>query len=313
MTSDKSAPPPGMARREFLAATAGAAAVVAGVGTSNTVMAQAAAPSSETAPPLPPTKAIRVERLDGGILMIGIDRTEAQNLVDAAMLIAMGKAIYQLEHDDELRVAVLYAKGPDFSQGLDVPAFSAAVLAGQYPPKDPEFIRPPNLLPPYRTKPLVIAVHGATKRLGHELMLSSDVRVAASDTVFAQDETTFGVFPYGGSTIRFPREAGWGNAMRYILTGDTWGAEEAYRLGLVQEVTPPGKQLDRAMAFAKKIAAVAPLGARATLVSAHQALSGEEAAFAALAPTAAKLRQSADFQEFQNARQEKRPPVYHGR
>ena len=80
-----------------------------------------------------------------------------------------------------------------------------------------------------------------------------------------------------------------------------------------RRVTPPGKQLDRAMDFAKKIAAAAPLGVRATLASARQALSGEEAAFAALGPAAAKIRQSADFQEYQTALREKRAPVYQGR
>ena len=130
MTVDMSAPPAGIARREFLAATAGVAAAAVGVGTSNTVLAQAASPA-ETAPPLPPTKAIVVERLPGGVLTIGINRPE-KNLVDAAMLIGLGKAYYQFEHDDELRVAVLYAKGPDFSYGLDGPAYAAAVRAGQY-------------------------------------------------------------------------------------------------------------------------------------------------------------------------------------
>jgi enoyl-CoA hydratase len=125
-------------------------------------------------------------------------------------------------------------------------------------------------------------------------MLSGDIRMAASDTVFSQHEVTFGVFAFAGVTIRFPREAGWGNAMRYMLTGDTWNAEEAYRLGLVQEVTPPGKQFDRAVELAKKIAAAAPLGVRATLASARQALSGDDAAFAELGPAAAKIIQSDD-------------------
>jgi enoyl-CoA hydratase/carnithine racemase len=113
--------------------------------------------------------------------------------------------------------------------------------------------------------------------------------------------------------MRFPREAGWGNAMRYILTGDEWNAEEAHRLGLVQEVTPPGKQFDRAMEFATKIAAAAPLGVRATLASARQTLSGEDAAAAALVPAATKLLQSADVQEYRKSVQEKRPPIYQGR
>jgi enoyl-CoA hydratase/carnithine racemase len=102
--------------------------------------------------------------------------------------------------------------------------------------------------------------------------------------------------------------------MRYMLTGDEWGADEAYRMGLVQFVTPPGKQLDRAIEVARKIAAAAPLGVRATISSAHRALSeGQEAAFAALFPELARLAQSDDHQEYFRALREKRPPVFHGR
>ena len=67
-----------------------------------------------------------------------------------------------------------------------------------------------------------------------------DLRVAATTAKFAQIEIKRGIFPVGGATLRFPRECGWGNAMRWLLTGDEFGADEALRLGLVQEVVPPG-------------------------------------------------------------------------
>jgi enoyl-CoA hydratase len=298
----------GIDRRGLLGA---AAAAAAGFASPSLAEAQTQ-PSPSGLAPLPTTKAVVVERQPGGILTIGLDRSEAQNRLDPAMLYAIGKAYYQLEHDDQLRVAVLYAKGKDFVSGLDVPAFNAATRAGQLPPRDPEFLAPLNLLPPLRTKPLVVAVQGAVRTVGHELMLAGDIRVAARDAVFAQSELVAGgILPFGGATIRFPREAGWGNAMRYILTAEEWNAEEAYRLHLVQVVTDPGKQLDRALEFAKKISAAPPLAVRAVLVSARQALATEDAAIAALAPAAAKIRASFDYQEFQKAVQEKRLPVYH--
>jgi enoyl-CoA hydratase len=102
--------------------------------------------------------------------------------------------------------------------------------------------------------------------------------------------------------------------MRYMLTGEEWGAEESYRLGLTQAVTPPGKELDRAVDFAEKIASAAPLGIRTTLASAHRALAeGETAAFAPLLPDFAKLFRSEDFQERIKAAKENRIPVFHGR
>jgi enoyl-CoA hydratase len=311
MTDAHRAAPAGIARRDFMIAGGGAAALAAGLAGAGTAVAQAG-----SAPAAPPGAAkpgnILVERR-GSVLLIGIDRPEAQNRFDAPMLIGLGKAYHQLDHEDELRAAVLYGVGRDFCLGVDRGAFAAAQAAGQLPPKDPDYINPVGLRPSYRLKPVVIAVHGGTKYLGHELFLASDIRVAADDTVFSQGEVARGVFPGGGATVRFPREVGWGNAMRYMLTGDEWGAAEAYRLGLVQEVTPPGKELDRAIALANQIAAVAPLGVKATLASSRKALAADEAtALAALQAEFGSLVQSEDAKEFQRALQEGRAPVYRG-
>jgi enoyl-CoA hydratase/carnithine racemase len=257
---------------------------------------------------------VTLERLDGGILLIGIDRQQAQNRLDPPIIIGAGKALFELEHDDELRVGVLHGIGRDFCMGIDPPAFAAAVQAGIIPVKDPDYISVLGLTPPLRSKPLVVAVQGGTQFAGHEYFLAADIRVAAADTVFRQAEVTRGTFPGGGASVRFTREAGWGNAMRYMLTGDEWGAEEARRMGLVQAITPAGQQLDAAVEFANKIAAAAPLGVRATLTSARQALAADEAtALAAVQPTFARLQQGEDFKEFQRALQEKRAPVYRGK
>ena len=311
MTDGDRAAPAEIARRDFMIASAGAAALAVDLAGGGTALAQAGQASAAPSSPAK-TGNILVERR-GSVLLIGIDRPEAQNRFDAPMLIGLGKAYYRLDHEDELRVAVLYGVGRDFSLGVDRGAFAAAQAAGQLPPKDPDYINPVGLKPPYRSKPVVIAVHGGTKYLGHELFLASDIRVAANDTVFSQGEVARGVFPGGGATVRFPREVGWGNAMRYMLTGVEWGAAEAYRLGLVQEVTPQGKQLDRAIDLASQIAAAAPLGVRATLASSRQALAADEAtAFAALQPEFGRLLQSEDAKEFQRALEEGRAPVYRG-
>jgi enoyl-CoA hydratase/carnithine racemase len=248
--------------------------------------------------------------------LIGINRPEKQNRHDPDTFINLGRAIYQFDNDNDLRVAVLYGHGPNFCAGIDPESFPAGLRSGKLPPRDPDYVHPLNLpLGRQRSKPLVVAVQGLTQRLGHELFLASDVRVAASDTIFSQSEVTLGGFPALGGTIRFVHEAGWGNAMRYMLTGDTWGVEEAERMGLLLEVTPPGKQLDRAIEIARKIAAVAPLGARTVLASAHQAQSSEseKAAYAAMGPEFVRLLQTEDAQEYQRALREHRAPVFHGR
>jgi enoyl-CoA hydratase/carnithine racemase len=297
-------------RRSLL--TAGSAAAIAiGMASAERVYAQAAPPPA-SAPQAPAPGKVSLEKLPGGILMIGIDRPQTKNRIDPPIIIGLGKAYYQLDHDDSLRVAVLHGVGADFVVGLDVPAFAAATAAGILPPKDPDFINPAGIGQP-RLKPVVVAVQGAVNSIGHELTLAADIRIAASDTQFSQLEVTNAAFPAGGATIRFTREAGWGNAMRYMLTGDKWSAEDAYRMGLVQEVTPVGKQLDRATEIAKKIASMGPLGVQAVLASAHRATASEEAAFKSLQPEFQRLLRSEDAKEARAALQQGRPPVYQGR
>ena len=312
MTSRINRALPGIDRRDLMAAGLGAVTLAAGI-SSGQAQTQTQVQPTPTAPaPTAGAGKVTVEQR-GPVLLIGMDRPQTRNLIDPAIIIGVGKALYQLERDDGLRVAVLHGIGPDFSMGIDPPAFIAAVQAGIIPVKDPDFISILELTPAIRAKPLVVAVQGGTQFAGHEYFLAADIRVAASDTVFRQAEVTRGSFPGGGATVRFSREAGWANAMRYMLTGDTWGAEEAHRMGLVQEVTPPGKQLDVAIELAKKVAAVAPLGVRATLASSRQALAAEETtALAAVQPTFSRLQQTEDFKEFQRALREGRAPVFRG-
>lgn len=298
----------GLHRRAFLAASAGATVLLGGPSSAQVQSPVASAPTGSGTMP----RNVRVERVDGSILLIGI-RQETDR-VDLSSVIGLGRLMYMLDHDDALRVAVLYSQGSDFVGGvLDPDSWAPVLRTGKFPEMS-EFINPVGTIPPRRQKPLVVAVQGKCQGAGHELFLAADVRVAASDTVFAQPEVTRGHFPAGGAPITFVREAGWANAMRYMLTGDEWSADEAYRMGLVQYVTPPGKQLDRAIAVARKISAAAPLGIRATIASAHRALSeGQEAAYAALFPELARLAQSDDHQEYFRALGEKRAPAFRGR
>ena len=306
MTTKHDDPDIGIARRDLLALVGTAAA---GFLAATPLPAQTLPASANPSNP----STVVVERQPNGVLLIGIDRPEAQNRIDIPTFNALGQAYYELEHDDSLRVAVLYAKGPDFSRGLDLSSWGAALAAGPFR-QPPKFLDPLGTAGPVRSKPVVVAVQGQVTRVAHELFLAADVRVAAQDAVFNQGEVTAASFPGGGATIRFAREAGWGNAMRYMLTGDEWHAADAYRMGLVQELTAPGGQLDRAMAVAQRIAAAAPLSIRAVLASAHQAFSdGERLALATLQPEFGRLFRTEDRQEYIRSLQEHRAPVYLGR
>src|SRR5580658_4783502 len=144
--------PKSLARRELIGLGTVTAAVLA-AGLSGIARAETA-PRSYPPPLSPQAKPgrVAVERR-GAVLLIGIDRAEAQNRLDPPTLIGLGKAYYQLEHDDGLRVGVLHGLGPDFSFGLDAPAVFAAVAAGAFPPKDPDYLDYMGRAAPFRTKP----------------------------------------------------------------------------------------------------------------------------------------------------------------
>jgi enoyl-CoA hydratase/carnithine racemase len=298
-------------RREMLAASAVAALAALGLSVSDSALADALAGRSQPGAPDGSPGEVAVERR-GAVQMIEIRWPKGRNRLDPHVIIGLGKAYWQLEHDDGLRVGLLYATGSDFCAGLDIAAYVAAQASGLLPPKEP-VINPLGLRAPLRTKPVVVAVHGRTQSVGHELFLATDVRVASSDTVFGQLEVTRGLFPGGGATVRFPREAGWANAMRYMLTGDEWGADEALRMGLLQAVTRPGRQLSRAVELADKIAVAAPLGVRGAYAQSRRALLVDEpTAMAEMQSSFGAILQTADAKESLRAQQEGRSPVFRG-
>jgi enoyl-CoA hydratase/carnithine racemase len=150
--------------------------------------------------------------------------------------------------------------------------------------------------------------------LGIELLLAADIRIASADTRFAQLEVQRGIYPFGGATTRLPRDAGWGNAMRWLLTGDEFDAAEALRIGLVQEVVEPGRQVERAVGLAERIAArSAPLAVRTTLAAAQRATrEGERAAEDRFVDDVVELFQSKDGIEGMQSFIERRQPRFVG-
>jgi enoyl-CoA hydratase/carnithine racemase len=291
------------------ALTAAATAARAQTGT------PAAEPSTTLADvPLSSSATITVERR-GEIALIGLNRPFIQNRLDPPTRVRLAETFYRYEHDRSLRAAVLFGHGENFSRGIDVDASQAAITAGRRTLNGPEAVDPLGKSAAHLSKPLVVVAHGDTWNLGHEIYLAGDIRIAAANTRFGQDENTHGRFPGGGATVRFVREAGWGNAMRYMLTGDHWSAEESYRMGITQETAPtPEAALEAGIAMARKIAACGPLSIKATLASAHQVIDPVEAdALSKLDAQYSALYRTQDFIEGRRAEAEGRPPRYQGK
>jgi len=231
----------------------------------------------------------------GHILLIGFNRPEKRNAADFELLRLLSDAYGVLERDPELRVGLVYAVGDHFTAGLDLADIGPRIGADGLTIESDDGINPWQVSGQRLSKPVVIAVHGTCLTLGIELILASDIAVAARSTTFGQIEVSRGILPFGGATIRFPRAVGWGNAMRYILTGDSFDAAEAHRIGLVQELVDDGEQFDRAFAIAERVAAQAPLAVQAALANAKLAVrEGDAAAEAQLQPALVRLATSED-------------------
>jgi enoyl-CoA hydratase/carnithine racemase len=244
------------------------------------------------------------------VLMVGLNRPEKRNAFDLAMYQELAAAYGQCERDPALRCVLLYAHGEHFTGGLDLTQWLPFFRDGRMPPL-PDRAIDPLMREQALSKPVVMAVQGWCLTIGIELMLAADIRVAADSTRFAQIEIKRGIYPIGGATVRMVQELGSGNAMRWLLTGDELSAAEALRLGLVQEMTPHGQQLERALALATTIARQSPVGVRATLASARLARAeGERAAFAKMLPELQAALASDDAIEGLNAFLERREPRF---
>lgn len=239
--------------------------------------------SSALIPPAPdatqPDAPVVVQRR-GHVLLIGVNRAAKRNAWNLATIDAVGAAYDLLGSDPQLRVGVVHGIGEHFSAGLDLAEVGPAVAA-----KGPQALSGGHQFDPFGVwappvpKPVVVAVQGIAYTLSIELALASDIVIAAEDVRFRQLEIGRGIMPFGGATFRAQASLGWGNAMRFLLTGQEFGAEEALRIGLVQEVVPVGEQLARAVALAEVIAAQAPLGVQGTLANARVArAAGPDAA-----------------------------------
>jgi enoyl-CoA hydratase len=253
---------------------------------------------------------IRTETHDR-IFKVIIDNPAKKNAFSPAMMEQLSDALTELHDNESLWVGVICAEGKDFTAGLDMPKFFG-------PTAETRNIREGNVdvfgLGKRCKKPILTAVQGIVFTIGIELMLAGDIVVAADDARFCQMEAKRGIAPLGGAHFRFLSRTGWGNAMYHLFLCDEFTASRAREIGLIQEMVPPGQQIERAMALAAIIAQNAPLAIQVTKEAALKYVEdGEKAAIAHIPAVRERVLSSADAREGIQSFIERRAAVFQGR
>jgi enoyl-CoA hydratase/carnithine racemase len=185
-----------------------------------------------------------LERLDGGVAVVRIDRPEARNALNGAVREQLAQHFRELAADETVRCAIITGSDKVFAAGADIKAMAQATAAEM-------MLRGSHLtwgaikeFP----KPLIAAVNGWALGGGCELALHADIIIAGEGAKFGQPEIRVGIIPGAGGTQRLTRAVGKYKAMKILLSGEPVAAREAEAMGLVSEVVPDSEVFSRALA-----------------------------------------------------------------
>ncbi len=200
--------------------------------------------------------------LDRHIATITINRQDRMNAMDAEHYDALSGAWTRVRDDPEIRVAIITGAGEkSFSVGADLKSF-----LNQQPPLSELLLTQKGQLLNRGLevwKPVVAAVNGYCIGGGMTLLLATDLRVCVEHATFSVSEVKRGVFPANGGTQRIAQQLPHAIAMELLLLGDNFDAQTALRWGLVNRVVKPDALMTEALAYARRLAANAPLAVQA--------------------------------------------------
>lgn len=266
--------------------------------------------------------ALLYEKRDG-IAYVTINRPERRNAFSPEVICRLADAWQDYAADDSLRVAIITGAGDKaFSAGADLGRLTPLMSGARQPDDewDHRLLANPKLgqiatlrgFPLY--KPIIAAINGFCLAGGCELMQATDIRLAAEHATFALTEVKWSLMPFAGSMVRLPRQIPYSKAMEIMLVGDTFDAQEAYRIGLINYIVPAGQLMARAEEFAQKIAANGPVAVRKIKEIVLRALSVSlDEGFQIENEGAREVLATEDAKEGPRAFIEKRKPRYIGR
>ena len=215
-------------------------------------------------------KNIKKKKKDG-IGYVTMNRPKALNALNTEVLTELDDVFRAIDKDDEVRVAIVTGEGRSFIAGADIAQMSELngtegrdmTIQGQ---KVMELIESIN-------KPVIAAVNGFALGGGNELAMACDIRIASEKAKFGQPEVNLGIIPGYGGTQRLPRLVGKGMAKKLIYSAEMIDAQEAYRIGLVDEVVPAEELMEAAEKLAKTIMSKAPIAIKMAKVAINNGIN----------------------------------------
>jgi len=189
------------------------------------------------------------------VRLLRINRPEARNALNFEVRTRLATELATAAREAEVRCVVISGDERAFCAGGDIKEMAGAGTVEMMQRGVLDLWRAIAACP----KPVIAAVRGLALGGGCELAMTCDLIVAGESARFGQPEIRIGIIPGGGGTQRLPRAVGKYRAMRYLLTGDLFGAREALEMGLASEVVPDAEVEPRSVALAAQIAALSPL------------------------------------------------------